>query len=91
MRYKTSSTCPSSGSGEGLFECLKGALEYVNVDEWRTKMIGFDRDGASANIAEGGLKGLSKNWIFVFWCLGLRLELSAKDALESTFFRTIDD
>jgi len=28
----------SSGSGEGLFECLKVALEYVNVGEWRTRI-----------------------------------------------------
>ena len=34
----------SSGSGDGLFECLKGASEYVNVDEWRTKMIGYGCD-----------------------------------------------
>ena len=69
----------SSGTGEGLFECLKAALEYVNVDVWRTKMIGFGCDGASANMAEGGLKGLLKKefpWIFVFWCLGHHLELS---------------
>ena len=59
-----------------------------------TKMIGFGCDGASANMAEGGLNGLLKNefpWIFVFWCLGHRLELSVKDALKSTFFSTIDD
>ena len=84
----------SSSTGEGLFECLKAALEYVNVDEWRTKMIGFGCDGASANMAEGGLKGLLKKefpLIFVFWCLGHRLELSVKDALKSSFFSTLDD
>ena len=57
-------------------------------------MIGFDCDGASANMAEGGLKGLLKKefpWIFVFWCLGHCLELSVKDALKSSFFSTLDD
>ncbi len=45
----------------------------------------------TANMAEGGLRGLLKNefpWIFVFWCLAHRLEL---DALKSTSFSTIDD
>ncbi len=83
-----------SGCSECLFECLKAALKYVNVDEWRQKMIGFGCDGASANISEGGLKGLLKKefpWIFVFWCLGHCLELSVKHALKTTFFSTIDD
>ena len=34
------------------------------------------------DVPEGGLKGLLKNevpWIFMFWCLAHRLELSVKD------------
>ena len=84
----------SSGTGVGFFASLKAAVEHMNVEDWRTKMIGFGCDGASANMAQGGLNGLLKNefpWIFVFWCLGHRLELSVKDALKSTFFSTIDD
>ena len=84
----------SSDTGVGLFASLKAAVEHMNVEDWRTKMIGFGCDGASVNMAEDGLNGLLKNefpWIFVFWCLGHRLELSIKDALKSTFFSTIDD
>ena len=35
-----------SGTGEGLFESLKTAVEYVGVDDWKTKLIGFGCDGA---------------------------------------------
>ena len=81
-----------SGTGEGLFESLKTAVEYVGVDDWKTKLIGFGCDGASANMAEGGgLLQANFPWIFVFWCLAHRLELSIKDALKSTFFSTIDN
>ena len=48
----------------------------------------------SANMAEGGLKRLLKNevpWIFMFWCLAHRLELSVKDALNSNLFSDIDE
>lgn len=57
-------------------------------------MIGSGCDGASANIAEGGLKGILTRavpWIFMFSCLAYRHELSVKDALQSTLFGTIDD
>ena len=83
-----------NGTGEGLYESLERAMQYVEIDDWKTKMIGFGCDGASANIAEGGLKGILTRevpWIFMFWCLAHRLELSVKDALQSTFFGTIDD
>ena len=84
-----------SGTGEGLFHSLKKAMEYVSIDDWKSKMIGFGCDGASANMgADGGLKGLLKRelpWIVVSWCLAHRLELSVKDALKSTFFSTIDE
>ena len=59
-------------------------MQYVEIDDWKTKMVGFGYDGASANIAEGGLKGIFTRevpWIFMFWCLAHRLELSVKDAL----------
>ena len=57
-------------------------------------MIGFGCDGASVNIAAGGLRGLlekSVPWVAVFWCLAHRLELSLKDALKNTFFSSIDE
>ena len=63
-------------------------------DAWKTKTIGFGCDGTNANIAQGGLRGLLSHempWVFVFWCLAHRLELSVKGALKPTFFTTVDD
>ena len=76
-----------SGTGQGLFDCLKSAMEYMGVTEWETKLVGF---GCDANIGErSGLRGHLKEavpWVVVFWCVVHRLELSLKDALKSTFF-----
>ena len=46
-----------SGTGAGLFESLKKAMKYVSIESWTTKMIGFGCDGASANMADGEVKG----------------------------------
>ena len=87
----------SRGTGEGLYESLERAIQYVDINDWKTKVMGFVCDGASTNIAEDGLKrhcyGIVMReipWIFMFWCLAHRLELSVKDALQSTFFSTTD-
>ena len=43
---------------------------------------------------QGGLKGLLTHempWVFVFWCLAHRLELSVKDALKPTFFAMVEE
>ena len=51
-------------------------------------------DGASANIAGAGLKGLVEeklSWIYWMWCLAHRLELAVKDAFKNTAFGEIDD
>ena len=58
------------------------------------KLVGIGTDGASSNMAPGGLKRLVEKelpWIFWMWCLAHRLELSVKDALRSTFFDQIDE
>ena len=76
----------------GLFESFKGAVEYMEIKKWKSRMIGFGCDGTNANIAAGGLHLTHEMpWIFVFWCLAHRLELAIKDALKSTYFSTIDD
>ena len=58
------------------------------------KLVGIATDGASVNIASGGLRGLVEQelgWIFWMWCLAHRLELAIKDALNDTFFKSIDE
>lgn len=75
-----------SGTGQGLFDCMKSTVEYVGVTDWETKLIGFGCDGTNANIGEhSGLKGHLKEavpWVFFFWCLAHRLELFLKDAID---------
>ena len=59
-----------------------------------SQLVGIVTDGASANIARGGLRGLVENeinWIFWMWCLAHRLELAIKDALRGSFFDSIDE
>ena len=79
----------SSGTAQGLFECLQDAIQYMGITNWQTKMIGLGCDGCSANMGDRGLKGLLKQslpWVAVFWCVAHRLELALKDALKATFF-----
>ena len=57
-------------------------------------VIGIGTDGASANIAACGLKGLVEKeipWIHWCWCLAHRTELAIKDALKGTSFDLIDE
>ena len=58
------------------------------------KLVGVGTDGASANVAAGGLKGLVEEelpWVYWMWCLAHRLELAVHDALKDTAFSLIDD
>jgi len=90
--------CPSSATGEGLFASLEKILRDLGFSSLDTdacrKLIGVGTDGASANIAGRGLKGLVEaklDWICWVWCLAHRLELAIKDALTGTVFDHIDD
>ena len=56
--------------------------------------MGYGCDGASANIALGGLRGqLTEEvpWLVMFWCLAHRLELSLNDSFKNTYFASIDE
>lgn len=85
---------PQSTDAPGLYACLQQAVHYVGIDNWKSKLVGFGSDGASVNMAAGGLRGYLEAdipWVVVFWCLAHRLELSLKDALKHTFFPKIDE
>ena len=59
-----------------------------------TNLVGIGTDGAAANIACAGLKGVVEDelpWIFRMWCVAHRLELSIKDTLKGTSFDQIDE
>ena len=65
------------------------------IDETHcNRLVGIATDGASANIAAGGLKGLVETkliWIFWMWYLAHRIELAIKDTLTGTAFQLIDE
>ena len=73
---------PSSATGEGQFASLEKVLRDLGFPSLDTdacrKLISVGTDGAAANIARRGLKGLVEaklDCIFWVWCLAHRLEL----------------
>ena len=82
---------PDKANATGLFDCLQKSLQRFGVPvinaencEW---LIGIGTDGASANVAAAGLKGLVEkeiSWIFWMWCLTHWVELALQDALKHT-------
>ena len=64
-----------------------GILEFDAIA--CSKLVGFGTDGASANRAHAGLKGLVEKelpWIYWMWCLAHCLELAVKDSFKNTSF-----
>lgn len=62
---------PQSVTAEGLFKVLEGGLQGLGISnisaEKCQKLVGISTDGASANIAASGLKGLVEGhlgWVF---------------------------
>ena len=53
---------PQSHTAQGLFEVVECGLQGLDVDEMSAeqckKLVGIGTDGASANVAVRGLKGL---------------------------------
>ena len=89
---------PPHTTAAGLFQSLEYGLQCLGIQsvskEECSKLVGLATDGASANIAANGLKGLVEkelDWIFWMWCLAHRLELALKDALHGTTFDLLDE
>ena len=89
---------PQSVTAHGLFQVLEGCLQGLGIQELSPdkckKLVGVGTDGAAANMAASGLKGLVEGklkWVFWMWCLAHRLELSIKDALKDTTFDEINE
>ena len=66
---------PDTVTASGLFECLQTSLQRIGISainaEECKKLVGIGTDGASANIASAGLKGLVEKevpWVFWMWC-----------------------
>ena len=73
---------PQSVTAKGLFSVLDAGLKALGITEISTekcaKLVGIGTDGASANIAVSGLKGLVEERLdcfFWMWCPPHRLEL----------------
>jgi hypothetical protein len=89
---------PREVTGQGLVDCMQDALENlgisgINPDQCKN-LVGMGTDGASANIAAAGMKGLVEKelpWVFWMWCLAHRVELAIKDALSHTSFDHINE
>ena len=89
---------PQSVTAKGLFSVLETGLKGLSITEISAeksaKLVGIGTDGASANIAASGLKGLVEerlDWVFWMWCMAHRLELAIKDALKPTAFGLVDE
>ena len=55
-------------------------IQSIDIDNCK-KLVGLGTDGASANIANAGLKGIMEKkiiWVYWMWCLAHRLELAIK-------------
>ena len=89
---------PHHVTAEGLFQSLQYGLQCRGIQsvtkEACNKLVGIATDGAAANVAGNGLKGLVEkelDWVFWMWCLAHRLELALKDALRNTSFDLLDE
>ena len=89
---------PKTVSGQGLFDCFQVSLKHIGISEINAEqckfLVGVGTDGASSNIAAGGLKGLVERnipWVYWNWCFAHRIELAIKDALKNSSFTLVDD
>ena len=76
-----------------LETALQGLGIKVSAEKCR-KLVGIGTDGAAANIAASGLKGLVErrlSWVFWMWCRAHCLELAIEDALKPTAFVQVDE
>ena len=89
---------PEAVTGEGLFQCMQGALGCLGITPINTEtckfLVGIGTDGAIANIATAGMKGLVEEelpWVFGRGAMAHRLELAVQDALKHTTFDLIEE
>ena len=98
---RTSYLCvsrPATAAAVGIFDVVQAAVQKLGFPaltaDQCSKLVGIGTDGAAANIAGAGLKGLVERelpWIFWMWCMAHRLELAVKDAFRKTSFDLVDE
>ena len=85
---------PLQTTAEGLKEAISFAFKRTGMNEFHTKLAGFNVDGASVNA--GIHKSLTQLLRESSPCLNVvhgfshRFELAIKDAFKATFFEDID-
>ncbi len=89
---------PHSVTAQGLIKVLESGLQGLGIKEISAeeckKLVVIGTDGASANMAARGLKGLVEGrlpWVLWMWCMAHRMELAIKDTLKATAFDLIDE
>ena len=82
---------PARSNAEGLYECFIRALNFVGVNDWENRLVGFGCDGASVNMGANGFRSYLEKAVFGCLSLAHHLELALKDTLKATLFVTIDD
>ena len=98
---RTSYLCisrPSTATALGIYDVVQAAVQKLGIPaisgEQCTKLVGIGTDGAAANIACAGLKGLVEKelpWIYWMRCMVHMLELAVKDAFKKTSFDLVDE
>ena len=78
----------------GLCECIHKAFERSGINNFQSRLVGLNIDGASVNLGiHNGLGALMKNempWLEVIHYFDHRVELAVNDAFKNdTYFKQI--
>ena len=89
---------PKKVHGQGLFDCLATGLHSLGIQDFSGEhckfLVGIGTDGAAANVAAAGLKGLVEKevpWLYWSWYLAHRVELAVKDVLKGACLNLFDE
>ena len=84
---------PLTATALGVYDVVQAAVQMLGIpaisEEQCTKLVGIGTDGAAANIAGAGWKGLVEKklpCIFWMWCMAHMFELAVKNAFKKTSF-----
>lgn len=87
-----------SSDAQGVLHGIKQSLQNLKLQQDETLHpvpIGLGGDGCSTNRGtNNGVQALFKlqyPWVIFSWCVAHRLELALKDALNTTYFKEVDE
>ena len=89
---------PQAVTGKGLFDCMQGALGRLGIAAINPEackfLVGIGTDGASANIAAAGMKGLVEKelpWGFLDVVLGSQARVGCQGCNQTHSFDLIEE